>query len=138
MSVTLKRAIRHGYLWITLVAHLENLLCFACQSQAGAASSVQHSALVGLPVDCVHHALQGLLFAQSVLCTTRRFGMVPESPALQQWRTRSPLLILGSHDWNTPREGEDLKCGGKLQAALLPAAVPRRCLLSIRLQQYRN
>ena len=52
--------------------------------------------------------------------------MVPESPALSQWRTRSPLLILGSHDWNTPREGEDLKCGGELQEALLQAATPRR------------
>ncbi len=62
------------------------------------------------------------------LCTAARFGMVPESPALKQWRTRSPLLVLGSHDWNTPREGEDLKCGGKLQAALLHAAAPRRYL----------
>ena len=52
--------------------------------------------------------------------------MVPNSPALRQWRTRSPLLILGSHDWNTPQEGDGLKCGGELQEALMRAATPRR------------
>ena len=51
-----------------------------------------------------------------------RYGLAPESPALTRWRTGSPLLVLGSHDWNMPGADGGLKCGGAEQARLFAAA----------------
>lgn len=46
----------------------------------------------------------------------------PESPALEGWKTRAPVLILGSHDWNVPNAFGELLCGAERQAAILNAA----------------
>ncbi|KAF6266434.1 platelet-activating factor acetylhydrolase, isoform II-domain-containing protein [Scenedesmus sp. NREL 46B-D3] len=40
--------------------------------------------------------------------------------ALSGWRTRSPLLVLGSQDWNTGK----MWCGGDRQAAVFKACLP--------------
>lgn len=57
-----------------------------------------------------------------------RHGLTPESGALARWRSNSPLMILGSHDWNTPGDDGDIKAGGKKQAAVLAAAQPSTCV----------
>ena len=44
------------------------------------------------------------------------------SCALTGWRTRAPVLILGSHDWNTPNLSGQLACGGEKQERVLDAA----------------
>lgn len=45
-----------------------------------------------------------------------------DSPALTGWRTSSPLLIIGSHDWNTPDAAGKMKCNGVRQRALMEAS----------------
>ena len=49
-------------------------------------------------------------------------ALPPESCALTGWRTRAPVLILGSHDWNTPNLSGQLACGGEKQERVLDAA----------------
>ena len=44
-----------------------------------------------------------------------------ESAALRGWRTKNPLLVVGSHDWNVPGSDGQLKCDGKRQASVLNA-----------------
>ena len=58
---------------------------------------------------------------------TCRLGMPPEEAALQGWRTRTPLLVMGSAAWNRPYDDAgSLVCGAKEQAAVLAAAAARR------------
>lgn len=51
-----------------------------------------------------------------------RYALPEDSAALCGWRTRAPLLVLGSHDWNIPNERGELACGGDAQRAVLSAA----------------
>lgn len=50
------------------------------------------------------------------------YALPEDSAALCGWRTRAPLLVLGSHDWNIPNERGELTCGGDAQRAVLNAA----------------
>lgn len=52
-------------------------------------------------------------------------ALPPESAALSNWRTKSPILIMGSHDWNVPDKNGELLCGGTRQESLLKAAQVR-------------
>lgn len=49
-------------------------------------------------------------------------ALPPESAALSNWRTKSPILVMGSHDWNVPNSNGELLCGGARQESLLKAA----------------
>ena len=48
-------------------------------------------------------------------------ALPPEAVCMQGWRTKSPLLVLGSHDWNTPNMQGDIICGPERQEAVLDA-----------------
>ncbi|KAF8056475.1 Ranbp10 [Scenedesmus sp. PABB004] len=49
--------------------------------------------------------------------------LLPEkSAALNGWRTSTPLLVIGSQDWNQP---ETMFCGGARQQAVFAACLPR-------------
>lgn len=48
------------------------------------------------------------------------------SPALNLWKTKSPLLVLGSHDWNVPNEAGQLPCDGHRQQSVLDACRIRK------------
>lgn len=48
-------------------------------------------------------------------------ALFPETAALDAWRTKSPLLILGSHDWNVPNINGELLCDAERQKAILDA-----------------
>lgn len=49
-----------------------------------------------------------------------------ESAALSGWRTKNPILVVGSHDWNIPDPNGQLKCDGKRQEAVLNACKIRQ------------
>ncbi|KAI7836449.1 hypothetical protein COHA_009666 [Chlorella ohadii] len=49
-------------------------------------------------------------------------AVYPESPALDRFQTRTPLLVVGSHDWNVPNAWGQLSCGGERQQKILAAA----------------
>eukprot|EP00891_Asterochloris_glomerata_P008480 jgi/Astpho2/8480/fgenesh1_pg.00125_%23_4_t len=49
-------------------------------------------------------------------------ALLADQDVLMRWRTPSPLLIMGSHTWNTPNEKGELKCGGPRQDQILEAA----------------
>ncbi|KAK9843811.1 hypothetical protein WJX81_007277 [Elliptochloris bilobata] len=49
-------------------------------------------------------------------------ALPPDSPALGSWRNRAPLLVLGSHAWNTPNKAGRLACGPERQARVLQGA----------------
>lgn len=58
-------------------------------------------------------------------CICTRRGALPEDCAALSrgaWLTRAPMLVLGSHDWNTPNAKGELPCHGKRQEAVLAAA----------------
>eukprot|EP00208_Stichococcus_sp_RCC1054_P001407 CAMPEP_0206139326 /NCGR_PEP_ID=MMETSP1473-20131121/5532_1 /ASSEMBLY_ACC=CAM_ASM_001109 /TAXON_ID=1461547 /ORGANISM="Stichococcus sp, Strain RCC1054" /LENGTH=591 /DNA_ID=CAMNT_0053533067 /DNA_START=242 /DNA_END=2017 /DNA_ORIENTATION=- len=42
-------------------------------------------------------------------------GMPPDSAALKQWRTRTPMLVIGSHAWNTPYNDDGHIVAGHVQ-----------------------
>lgn len=49
--------------------------------------------------------------------------MPPDEPALQVFRTRTPLLVVGSHAWNKPYNDKgDMVCGRDQQASILAAS----------------
>jgi hypothetical protein len=49
--------------------------------------------------------------------------LLPEGSAtLEGWRSSAPLLIMGSHEWNTPDAAGNLSCNGKRQERVLAAA----------------
>lgn len=50
------------------------------------------------------------------------YAVYPESAALERFQTRTPLLIVGSHDWNVPNAWGTLSCGGERQLKVLTAA----------------
>ena len=50
-----------------------------------------------------------------------RGALLADQAALEQWKTNSPILIMGSHKWNTPNGKGQLACGGERQARLLQA-----------------
>ena len=50
-----------------------------------------------------------------------RGALLADQAALEQWKTNSPILIMGSHKWNTPNARGQLACGGERQARLLQA-----------------
>lgn len=53
----------------------------------------------------------------------RRVGMPPGAAALDRWRTRTPLLIIGSHAWNTPyNDHGHITAGHEQQPRVLKAA----------------
>ena len=55
------------------------------------------------------------------MCACR--GALPaQSPALGAWRNRAPLLVLGSHAWNSPNKAGRLACGPERQARILQGA----------------
>ena len=55
-------------------------------------------------------------------------GMPPESAALKRWRTRTPVLIIGSHAWNTPYNDDGhIIAGHEQQPRVLKAAHSDRC-----------
>ncbi|BDA43924.1 Platelet-activating factor acetylhydrolase [Coccomyxa sp. Obi] len=54
------------------------------------------------------------------------WGALPaDSPALLGWKTDSPLLVMGSHTWNTPNEKGRLFCDGVRQPRVFAAAASR-------------
>ena len=63
------------------------------------------------------------------LCACRG-ALLADQDVLLRWRTPSPLLIMGSHSWNTPNEKGELKCGGPRQEQILEAA-RHRCSVAI-------
>ena len=63
-----------------------------------------------------------------------RGALLADQDVLLRWQTPSPLLIMGSHTWNTPNERGELKCGGPRQEQILEAA-RHRC--SVREQALR-
>jgi platelet-activating factor acetylhydrolase len=48
------------------------------------------------------------------------------SDALIGWKTRNPIFILGSHDWNEPNQNGGLLCNGERQNLVLDACRIRR------------
>ncbi|KAA6419127.1 MAG: Platelet-activating factor acetylhydrolase [Trebouxia sp. A1-2] len=48
-------------------------------------------------------------------------ALLADQAALEQWKTSSPLLIMGSHRWNIPNSRGQIACGGERQAKLLQA-----------------
>lgn len=46
-----------------------------------------------------------------------RYAVFPESPALRRFQTCTPLLIMGSHDWNVPNAHGQVGWGSPLGAA---------------------
>lgn len=64
-------------------------------------------------------------FACAVALDPWWYAVFPESPALRRFQTRTPLLIMGSHDWNVPNAYGQLSCGGERQQAILSAAKVR-------------
>lgn len=59
----------------------------------------------------------------AILSSDPRLGVPPDEPALKAFRTRTPLLVVGSHAWNKPyNDAGDMVCGSKQQAAILAAA----------------
>ncbi len=52
---------------------------------------------------------------------TCRGALLADQAALEQWKTSSPLLIMGSHRWNIPNSKGQIACGGERQAKLLQA-----------------
>ncbi|KAL4420912.1 hypothetical protein ABPG77_001253 [Micractinium sp. CCAP 211/92] len=65
-------------------------------------------------------------FACAVALDPWWYAVYPESPALRRFQTRTPLLIMGSHDWNVPNAHGQLSCGGERQEAILSAAKVRQ------------
>ncbi|KAI8114257.1 hypothetical protein M9434_002383 [Picochlorum sp. BPE23] len=53
-------------------------------------------------------------------------ALASSSPALNSWETKSPLLVLGSHDWNVPNETGQLPCDGYRQKSVLDACRIRK------------
>ena len=53
-------------------------------------------------------------------------GALPEdSAALNGWQTDAPLLVMGSHTWNTPNDKGRLFCDGVRQERVFKAAASR-------------
>lgn len=65
-------------------------------------------------------------FACAVALDPWWYAVFPESPALRRFQTCTPLLIMGSHDWNVPNAHGQLSCGGERQEAILAAAKVRQ------------
>ena len=55
-----------------------------------------------------------------VICC--RGALLPDQAALEEWTTSSPLLVMGSHTWNTPNEKGQLFCGGERQEQVFASA----------------
>lgn len=51
-----------------------------------------------------------------------RGALLPDQAALEGWTTSSPLLVMGSHTWNTPNEKGQLFCGGERQEQVFASA----------------
>ena len=49
-------------------------------------------------------------------------ALLPDQAALEGWTTQSPLLVMGSHTWNTPNEKGRLFCDGERQEEVFAAA----------------
>ena len=47
---------------------------------------------------------------------------MPDQAALEGWITNSPLLVMGSHTWNTPNEKGRLFCDGEKQEQVFASA----------------
>ncbi|KAL4443328.1 hypothetical protein ABPG75_011065 [Micractinium tetrahymenae] len=65
-------------------------------------------------------------FACAVALDPWWYAVFPESAALRRFQTRTPLLVMGSHDWNVPNAYGQLNCGGERQEAILSAAKVRQ------------
>lgn len=48
-------------------------------------------------------------------------ALLADQAALEQWKTNSPILIMGSHRWNIPNARGQIAAGGERQAKLLQA-----------------
>ncbi|KAG2500884.1 hypothetical protein HYH03_001644 [Edaphochlamys debaryana] len=60
---------------------------------------------------------------KAAICLDPWWDCFEESwPVTSRWAAPNPLLVIGSHDWNTPLAGGRLKCGGVNQERVLAAA----------------
>eukprot|EP00198_Chlamydomonas_reinhardtii_P001482 XP_001690818.1 predicted protein [Chlamydomonas reinhardtii] len=60
---------------------------------------------------------------KAAVCLDPWWDCFPEEwPTLQRWTNAAPMMIIGSHDWNTPGIDGKLKCGGENQERVLAAA----------------
>ncbi len=84
---------------------------------------------------CAHKLLANLssLFRNTTAAPCGcRGALLADQDVLMRWRTPSPLLIMGSHTWNTPNEKGELKCGGPRQDQILEAA-RHRCSVTVQM-----
>ncbi|KAG2445853.1 hypothetical protein HXX76_000457 [Chlamydomonas incerta] len=60
---------------------------------------------------------------KAAVCLDPWWDCFPEEwPTVQRWPNPAPMLVIGSHDWNTPGIDGKLKCGGENQERVLAAA----------------
>ncbi len=52
----------------------------------------------------------------------RWYALPPERKVLEAFQTQTPLLIMGSHDWNVPNAFGEMTCGAERQLQVLEAA----------------
>lgn len=105
-----------------------------CQLAGGAAAStflqgrlnLKEVALVGHSFGgaTVTAAAAGDLQFRAVVALDPWWPAVPpQSPALERWKTHTPLLVIGSDAWNKPYNDKgDIICGRDLQRKILTAA----------------
>lgn len=75
---------------------------------------------------CKHKVSHSIKNGQGVGAWLACRGALPaDSPALLGWKTDSPLLVMGSHTWNTPNEKGRLFCDGVRQARVFSSAASR-------------
>ena len=53
-------------------------------------------------------------------------ALPPEASCLENWQTRAPLLVMGSHDWNVPNLNGEVLCGPHRQQRVFDAAKVRK------------
>jgi hypothetical protein len=63
--------------------------------------------------------------ACSVCCLAFRAALPPETHALGSWQTLCPLLVMGSHVWNSKNAFGEVMCGEEVQAKILQGASRR-------------
>jgi hypothetical protein len=61
------------------------------------------------------------------VCLDPWWAALPEeAQCLDTWRTKAPLLVMGSHDWNVPNLQGELLCGPERQEKIFEAAKVRK------------
>ena len=76
--------------------------------------------VMAVTISCVGHVAFAVM-AHSCCIPLCRGALLADQAALEQWKTNSPILIMGSHRWNIPNARGQIAAGRERQAKLLQA-----------------